>query len=315
MVTLLALYMAIITFRQDVPLQGFFGYLQQRAVQDLCLERRIIGQDPPACNRGAPNYISQSDRLKLSAWTYVANNDMRVRGRLLRPDGTHSDFERTLRPNTNLTESSVLFQVGEGCITQLSVSNSRSDVCRGQAYASVGIVPGLASGAAPIANLASGYVSSLQPLTYPGSKQEAPDEGNGLVWEYTGANPAPGAEPDIFGFSTVSWRLLQFQVQLATDATAGNRQLIFHVYGRAGASVQEVVSPYLQPPSTTRNYIFQSGGQEGVQGVDTILVPFTCCGPPLCNVHYNVCVHGTWGAGDNFGTPSASVEEYLCLCA
>lgn len=279
---------------------------------------RCLGQQAPTPQVNPivyqQGYIGPDEWLKVRVWTYVGSQTVSVRGRMMRPSGRVETFSREFQTNAWPNDVSQMFQVGEGVLQYMAVASSRTDICEGNAYAVVTAHRTAGGTDAAWNTLLAGYLTSIVPLSYPNSPLQKWNEGAGTLSTYSGSNPAPGVEPSISSGSQVSWKLHQFQVSLATDATVGNRQLIFHIYDLNGDARAEVVSPYLHPASTSRNYIFQAGAPESVQGVDTIFIPVSCCIEPIFDVTYNVCVHGTWGVGDNFGSPIATVQEWMNLC-
>lgn len=188
--------------------------------------------------------------------------------------------------------------------TFLSVNDDSGDVEQGTSFATVRLLVD----SEIVFTFCSGLVYTMKGISYPVGTQQDVVPGRGGFRHVAGANPAAGSEASITCPSSQMWRLIYMQVTLVTDATAATRQLHFTIGGNTFGAFS-MPSPVSQTASLTRNYFIAPFGYLPAAAVDNdIVVPV----PPELWIWDNdsfATVTTNLQAGDNYGTPTAAVEQ------
>lgn len=169
----------------------------------------------------------------------------------------------------------------------------------------------LRAGSERILKLASGYVSKQSGLNWPASQSESELSGGGKFKTVQGSNPVAGAECTITVPTSEHWILKGFHVELVTDATVATRlvHLTANVFG--GSVRLNISAGNSQAASLTRQWHFAPDLAQnlGVQDNDIFIsLPQ--------DLHLKAAATITTEttalqAGDNFGVPTAWVEQYI----
>ena len=209
-------------------------------------------------NPMSPIYISPEDALRVTLMNIHATAEFTFSGRLLRTDGMTIPLLQVLRVTRDGSAAPTVIDLAEGYLLSGAVIPSQEVPQRGECYGQIALVRGAHLTIPPFAILSTGYVSSLQPLTWPwGARNESVLEQPGRQEVFTVA-VGPGAYPTITVPARRAWVVRSMAVSMTTDATAGNRILQFVVL-RGPDLVIAVQSPVSQPPGVTWSYAFAGG--------------------------------------------------------
>ena len=162
----------------------------------------------------------------------------------------------------------------------------------------------------PVYELCAGYLSNHKNLAWPPSNAIAQVPGRGLIRDFSGANPAAGAEvSDVVPDGQV-WHVLAMSVTLVTSATAANRRVHFQFFGPVSIGI-ETFPTIDQTASTTIKYnVAKYGAITDETDGTQILVPlphdlYLPPGGTIATATVNIQV------GDNFGAPSYLIEQFF----
>ena len=186
----------------------------------------------------ALQYLRADDNLRVTTYNALASVIVTVRARVLTADGTIEDVNDTQTPNTDRTAKTSITRTSAGWLLGGQVFVSSAAPLIGQTYVVVEIVRGESTAAIALQVLASGYVTSKQPLPFPMPMPESSLDGAGALRSISGTTPAAGAEISETVPTGARWELLAFAALLTTAVAAANRivQLTLDdgaaVYGR-----------------------------------------------------------------------------------
>jgi len=210
---------------------------------------------------------------------------------------------------TDRVIASLVRSLGDGWLLNLTVTSGATSSPYGATFARVQVVRGLAGSGIVLGTLCAGYVTSAQPIAFPGGRVRSMIEGRGNIRSITGTNPAAGVDWAETVPTGVRWRLLALTATLATDATAANRQARFG-FTDGAANLYRSDAPNNQTASTSVVYnaghgtarIAMVSDQPG-WGLPTEM--FLLAGYTIFSAT------GSIQAGDNWGAPQLLVEEFL----
>lgn len=260
---------------------------------------------------GAPGsfYMTGEDALQLSGWNVGAGNRLIVAGRFLGLDGFPRSFEHDLPLTSNRVVASVVRQFGQGCLLNLTVRLSGVTAAYGATFARAQVVRGVDGSGRVIGTLCAGYVTSEQPIAFPGGFVRSMLEGPGNIRSIAGSNPAAGVEVSETVPTGARWRLIALAAQLVTDATAANR--LPRLLIDDGASVYYQSDPAAaQTAATTVNHVAGAAVQRSavVSSTASWALPNDL---RLSAGHRIRTSTASLQAGDNWDIPQLLVEEWL----
>lgn len=253
--------------------------------------------------------VSLGDKLQISSWNSLASCALTVRGYTRAPDGSPVPFSAFHTPNTDRTINSTLIDLPDGELVNVSVFASTGTPQRGQTFVRLQILRGASASGTIQASIAAGYVTSGQPIVFPGSGCQSSIEGRGFLRRVAGTNPAAGAEISETVPTGAVWFLRSILWQLVTDGTVSNRNsgitlddgsTIFarSQVGNTQAASLTVTYTYADNYPTTPS---SSQGNFGPLPRSNRLRPGWRINSSTSNLQ----------AGDDYGAPSLYVEEWL----
>ena len=255
-------------------------------------------------------YTSGEDHLRLTVVNSAAGVVVRLRGRFVDRAGVIGPLEQDLAPTTDRTATTVALQLGVGAVLNVDVFAASGTPQRGQTYVILHLVRGLGGAAIVLGTLLRGYVTANQHQAWPGSPLESSLEGQGVIRQIVGTNPAAGVEIAESVPTGARWRLVTFIALLATNAVIAARvpYLVVIVAGSSSAffppvaSVPQSASQYVQwfngyAPFTVGGTTAQAGSAP-----TQLLLPG---GSTLQTFTENL------QAGDDWSFPTLLVEEWL----
>lgn len=254
-------------------------------------------------------YMTGEDVLQISGWNITTGVRLTVSGRFLTLDGRVQSFAHDVALTTDRVIASVVRQIGEGWLLNLTVTTGGTASIFGATFARVQVVRGVAASGVVIGTLCSGYVTSVQPIAFPGGRVRSMGEGPGNIRSVTGTNPAAGVEISETVPTGAIWRLIAFAVLFVTDATVANRLPILVVDDGATA-FYGADPPEAQAANGNATWAVGAGISRLTLTGGTRLWAF----PNDIRLRAGSRIRTTTialQAGDNFAAPQLLVEEWI----
>jgi hypothetical protein len=264
----------------------------------------------PGMTHGAPGlYLTGEDNLRLTTWGALAGAIVTVEGRVIRPDGVLEPFVETDTPNSDRTAKTKIIRRAEGFLTNVTIRVSTGSAIRGHVFALLDIIRGDTGGVVSLGTLCQGYVTNAGRLTWPEGPNEPHAAGFGRIRTIVGTDPAAGVEISETVPAGARWRLQTFGYTFVTDATVANRRPVFTVDDGANVLWEDFVNV---AQTATQTVKYRAGATGSAALYDTLayrmVVPtwfLLAAGSRIRTVTAGLV------AGDNFGAPIYSVEEWL----
>lgn len=263
----------------------------------------------PSLVGGLGFYFGGEDALRVTSWNSLAGVALVISGRFLGVDGHVEPFVETHTPATNRTAVTTTHGRGCGWLSDLSIVVSGAAPQRGQTFARVDVVRGLASSQIVLSTILQGYVTATKRLAYPGSPIEDSLAGQGVIRSITGTDPGAGVEIAETVPTGARWRLQGLRASLVTSVAVANRNVMLafddgaNIY--AGAAVN-----FNHAASLTFVYHFGAVGQSFVQTSAQAMVS-TMPNIVQSAGHRFRTSTSAIDAADNWGPPQYAVEEWL----
>ena len=254
-------------------------------------------------------YVAGEDNLRLRSLNSLTGVRLTCSGRIRGSDGVIRPFSFDHVANTNRTIGSTIAAVGEGWIVNLRVAVAAAAPLIGQTWAIVELVRGFTGASEVNGTLTSGYVTTNQPIAWPGSPMRGTLEGPGVMRSIAGTNPAANVEWSETVPTGARWQIISLTNVLVTDANVANRfpQLIIddgaaNVYqcDPAAAHAASITRIYNAGQGTARLDSVSNSPQWALPDDVTLLAGFR-----IRSATVNL------QAGDNWGAPQLLVREWL----
>ncbi len=265
-----------------------------------------------SANVGPPSdlYLSHEDSLILTSWNSKTGVNLRLFGRLLRPDGQVVPVIVEQAPNTDRTAKTTVQFVGEGFLLSAYCVDTSNSAKRGHCFVQFGVSRGLGTSRLDYCLLGSDYVGAAVALSWPNSIIRHSLEGPGVLRQITGTDPAAGAEVSETVPTGARWRLRGIQVNLLCSATVADR------YPRLitddGTNNLTANPQPLKLVASDNLFCFWVPGHTWDTGIAVIERVAGLAGDALLGAGYRIRT-ATFGlqAGDNYGAPNLFVEEWI----
>jgi hypothetical protein len=161
-------------------------------------------------------------------------------------------------------------------------------------------------------SLCAGYIGDGNSISFPRTEFQPSAPNHEYLTEYTGTNPAAGAECLITIPADELWQVKAFTVTLVTDATVANRTVDL-VFNDLGNNIAANISNATQTAGITREYVFTDSGINASRQVGTSIFnayPQDVWLGPGGTIRTSC---GNLQAGDNFGTPVVSYRQFISM--
>jgi hypothetical protein len=256
-------------------------------------------------------YIGKDDCLFITTYSSIANLRIDVRGRILLASGRATVFEFSNVPNSNRTENTVLFALGEGWMLNVAAFLGSGSCKRGQCYVVIGLAQGKETSNFKHTIIAQGYVGTQVNQAWPGNRLEQPTEGAGVIRRVPGTNPSAGQEIAETVPTGARWRLLSLFAALVTNVNVANRRPVFLLGDAGSLTFFNASAPAVQAASLTTFYCLAPGlGFESAPDTSRVNVGIPVSMMLGAGYHIDTLTTNLQ-AGDDWGAPSMLVEEWI----
>lgn len=260
--------MAILTFGDVTPLQGFYAWAQQlgRPPAVPCPQGDVFEILASRFTRGI--YAEAGDTIRYSAFLASGDAVINFGGQWANDAGLYKRYNWTLPVSAAASPARATAPASAGWYRDAAVSLQSGTITGQTLYVTQEL--GRTNGGvfAPIAMLAQGWLTSTAPVSdKPNPPPDVGGSGGGgggccLETNYSDAyDPAIDGTPHTIAVpSGQVGRIMSLTMQLSTGGTAGNR--------RVGVEIaQQYISGFIytfpidQPASTNHNYVLTLGAQ------------------------------------------------------
>lgn len=258
----------------------------------------------------APLLVTGDDFLRLTTINGLAGVVVTLRGRFLPlAGGGPVPFERLHTPATDRTALSVDLPLGSGWILSVSAVVTTGTPQVGQTWGRLHLVRGGSGATLLLQELAAGYLTDTQRLTWPGGRVTGSLDGAGALRSVTGTNPAAGSEPSETVPTNARWRVLVWSAVFVTDGLGSPaRPALFFDDGTTVYFSVDAAST--QGLSSSFRYVGVPGGTTVDSSVTTKILGLPVL-PVLLAGHRIRTVTADIDAGDDWGAPQMLVEEWI----
>ena len=228
----------------------------------------------------AENYINRDTAL---VFNYLCNTTaaaITVTWKMLLPNGKLVINQQNFITAANSTFTSLTWDLDEGFLVSLTVAlqTGSSRVPRGDTWVVVGLAYSKATPLQPFRLLIRDYFTSTAPLAWPDGQLQANVDGQGLIQGTTFSTPAAGADFSQIVAATLRVKLHTVTATLTTNATAGNRTVLFVLQNPVGTTVWTLGPLTVQTASKVVIYNLIPGTALGTDaaGNQTVPLPTEC---------------------------------------
>ena len=252
--------------------------------------------------------IDDKDFLVVSTRNSLPGVAISIEARVMDLEGRihHHRFSHT--PNTDRSSARSEFRVGAGLLVGVGVAATAGSPKRGQTFFCLFLSRDAAAPNNLMVPLTADYVVSGVALGWPGAPLRSSVEGPGIIRQFTGTDPAAGAEIVEVVPTGARWRLLGMRFRLITDANVGLRSVRMAIDDGVNIIVQS-------GPNAT-----QAENDSGNYHVSRSTVSPNNAADRFINMAADIFmmagfrIRTTTGgiqAGDNFIAPQMLVEEWI----
>lgn len=177
-------------------------------------------------------YVNTDDALVVTIWNGAAAlTQLTVQLRMLQLDGTVliSGFNCP-KLTADRTPNTFTFPLAPGIILGVVAGPPGVPLARGQCYVNISVARSASGSELYTQTLAGEYVDAAFWTPWPGANLRHAVDGPGYIATYQGSVPAAGANAVLNQPPHTRWRVMSVQVELTTNATAGNRYVNLDVF-------------------------------------------------------------------------------------
>lgn len=194
-------------------------------------------------------------------------------------------------------------------ITNVPITLTARTTARGVKKGELYIKVSLRVDGVVVALLMAGYVAETHKIAYPGGFFEGSIDENGLMRTILGTDPAAGVEILETVPAGARWKLKAFNCALSTDATVANRYPRIQITDGTNI-IWEEDPPTAQTASLTQN--FNTGPSTIRTAVAIANKIWALPSEMTLEAGYQIKTATiSLQAGDNWGVPKITVEEYI----
>lgn len=254
-------------------------------------------------------YLTGEESLRLSTWNIRAALTVTVRGRIFTPEGRIVPFEFKQVPNTDRTVKTTDAPLGRGWLMHAIAFATSAVPFIGETWAQLSIVRGDTGATHELEILSGGYLTQVQPVSYPGGRYGSSIDGAGVIRTISGTDPAAGAEISETVPTGARWRLMSLQSVLTTSVAVANRNVQIVIDDGTNETYRAACASN-QAASNAFRYSFSASGVTNVPAsANTHMVPTPA--PAILGPGYRIrTITNLLDAGDNWSQAFILVEEW-----
>lgn len=253
-------------------------------------------------------YLKHTDVLRVQCASSQTNESVTFNYRLLRADGALIKGQFIIQVPATRAVVAQSEPMAEGFLLSLSCKAAVATT-RGQTFARVFLTAGSFGPNQPSYTLMADYVTTQFAPAHPNGRVLSPVEGPGWIHTAHFSGPGVGVQLNLVVPNNARWAIKTVFAPYTTDATAGNRNVIFEFF-QGGSIAGKTVAITAQPPSVTYDYnlttLFISSSAVVVENFAPI--PPGLVFLPVDSIQ--TLVNGA-GAADFWVSANVSVEEWL----
>ena len=202
----------------------------------------------------SPLYVFRDDLLFIRSQSNSANRELRLRGRLLTPDGQIVTLEFVHTTGTDgFNPGQQTFNLQEGFFLGIAIIPLIATGSRGEIFVTVGLTRGGTEVSAISQILFAGYIEGFRSPSWPSLFLESSTDGQGRFLRFASAVPAAGAEISFTLIDNHRTRPICIALELTTDATAINRFVHLDII-EGGTRIALMPPDIIQVASEVRAY-------------------------------------------------------------
>lgn len=205
-----------------------------------------------------PFATNDNDQLRITVVNSLPGVVVNVHGRAVTRAGDAIPFNFIMTPSSDRMPTTKDFPLAGGFVSNLSAFASGAAPFIGQTFVIVQIISGAGIAAYALGTLLSSYVTTTQPIGWPGTPIESSIEGGGYTRFVQGTDPAPGADVSETVPVGARWEVLTIGAQINTSAAGGTRRARFALRS-GGVSLIDNFNPGTVGPSSTFAFAFAQG--------------------------------------------------------
>jgi hypothetical protein len=234
---------------------------------------RQIGLNTETAAPPTNAYIAADDRLQVFIATSGITQSVIVLARILLPDGTIVPNQWVYFPQNQRVGQSFYQDLVEGFLLSLTVSSVNS-VAMGQTFVRVSLIRGTAAVNAMSQILVSGYVTTMNALSWPPSLLWASTSGRGNIRSIVGTKPAVAAPISETVPAKAVWRLMAFRFDLYPGAEVASRTPLMVISDGANALIFiQTVNGIPAGQATSFSFGAGMGNEVATVGVTSMPLP------------------------------------------
>jgi len=250
------------------------------------------------------------DALRLTVHNSKAGVVVGVHYRMHTPDNHAFASRELLAPASDRTASSGEFSIGRGYLQNVTLFATAGSPVRGQTFARLQVIRGRGAAAIVLGTIVQGYVTGNQDRAWPGSPIEGSLEGDGYIRQVTGTDPAAGVEISETVPAGARWEPLTLCAAFVTSAAGGNRRP-HAVFTSGVVMVLASPAPNEQGASVPSAYYWAQGTPYTPSFSGSFVPGWLPTGGQLLAGDKLGTNTINFNAGDNWGTPTVTVREWL----
>lgn len=167
--------------------------------------------------------VTPDDYLVVAVRNAIAGVQLQLGGRIWHDDGGVNEFQHPIIPASSRGLQFFGLQLEHGYLVEACVTATTGAGHRGQTLATILLVRPPISAFLPKQVLAQDYITTQMGPSWPGGRIASGVEGQGMLYSFTVANPAAGADWIQTVPTGARWRLWATSASLTTSAAVANR--------------------------------------------------------------------------------------------
>jgi hypothetical protein len=199
-----------------------------------------------------------TDNLRVVSFNSCPGVVVNINYRFRNNDGTIGANSFQHIPHTDRSANVQDIALSPGALINLTAFVTGATPATGQTFVIVELIHGLSGATFLLGTLLSDYITSQQPLGWPGSPIRSSLEGEGWLHVVSIANPAAGFEVGAQVPAGARWECLSFLATLGSSATNARRMPLLNVIS-GGDTVAIFPSHGMQGPSRLFDYTWAPG--------------------------------------------------------